>query len=293
MNRANAGRREISRRRLLATGGAMAVTLASSRSGAAVARKIPVALQLWSVRKDCEKDLDGALARVAELGFAGVEFAGYFAYQRNPEGLRKRLDQLHLTAAGTHIHVESLSDSQLAGTVAFHKTLGCKFLIVPGDKRFTTPKGNLEYAGVMNRAAQALAPHGMFCGHHNHTDEFKKIGPITFWDQFATHTSKNVILQQDVGWSTVAGQDPVALVRRYPGRTRSAHFKAKLPTGPDQGKKPIIGQDTIDWRALITACTEIGGTEWFVLEQEDYPDGLTPFESVQASFAGLKKILAG
>jgi sugar phosphate isomerase/epimerase len=290
----NGSHREISRRHLLATGGAMAVTLAWNGSGhGAVARNIPVALQLWSVRKDCEKDLDGTLARVAELGFAGVEFAGYFGYQRNPEGLRKKLDQLHLTAAGTHIRVESFSDGQFADTVAFHKILGCKFLIVPGDKRFTDPKGNIEYAGVMNRAAQALAPHGMFCGHHNHTEEFKKVGPVTFWDEFATHTSKTVILQQDVGWSTVAGQDPVALVRRYPSRTRSAHFKAKLPKGQDRTKKPIIGQDTIDWRALITACTEVGGTEWFVLEQEDYPDGLTPFQSVQASFAGLKKILAG
>jgi sugar phosphate isomerase/epimerase len=253
-------------------------------------RKIPIAVQLYSIRNDCAKDFDAALAKVAELGFDGVEFAGYHSYKDNPEGLRKKLDELKLRVAGTHIGAGSFAPDKIKHTIAFHKTIGCKFLIVPGDGRFSDPEKSKEYAKVLTDAAAALKPEGLFCGHHNHTKEFEKLGDKTYWDLFAERTPKEVILQNDLGWTHMAGLDPVETLKRYPGRTKSAHFKAKLPKGTE-GKKPFIGQDQMDWKNIIITCDEVAGTEWFTLEQEDY-DGLPPIEAVKTSFAGLKKILA-
>jgi len=274
------------RRDVLRTAGAGALALAAvpSRALAQARKRIPIAVQLYSVRDVCGKDFDGALQQVAEMGFEGVEFAGYHKYGGNPEGLRKKLDELKLKAAGTHIGAGSLTPGNLKKTVEFHKTIGCRFLIVPGDGRFTHPEKSKEYAQLLTEAAAALKPEGMYCGHHNHTGEFKKEGDKTYWDLFAERTSKDVVLQNDIGWTTAAGLDPVALIKRYPGRTKTTHLKA-------HGGKPIIGQDTVNWKGVIPALYEFGGTEWFVVEQESYPDGKTSMECTRLSLEGLRKIL--
>ena len=113
----------------------------------------------------------------------------------------------------------------------------------------------------------------------------------TPWDVIGKGTSHGVILQQDVGWTEVAGKNPVDFVKAYPGRTITTHYKA---AAPEEGNKenPILGQDTTDWKALIEANKTVGGTLWLVVEQEVYPEGMTPMQSVEASLKGLQKIIA-
>ena len=142
----------------------------------------------------------------------------------------------------------------------------------------------------LNRLAAKLAPMGMQIGYHNHEKEFDSFEQTTFWDYIATHTDENVVLQQDVGWTTYAGKDPVEYVKRYPGRPLTTHYKVKLPDEV-QGKQPLIGQDTIDWSSLIEANMTVGGTQWLVVEQEEYPNGLKPLEAVKISKQGLETYL--
>ncbi len=248
-----------------------------------------ISVQLYSVRDDCAKDFDAALAAVAKMGFAGVEFAGYHTYTGKAAELRKKLDDLKLVTAGTHMGTASFRGDELKRTIEFHQALGCKFLIVPGDRDFTDPEKSKALAETFNKTAEALKPLDMYCGYHNHKNEFKKDGDKTFWDLFAERTSKDVVLQQDCGWSAAAGYKPEELVRRYPGRTKITHFK---PTVVDNeaGKKAIFGEDSVNWPPVLKACREVGGTEWITIEQEAYPDGKTPMECTQLSLAGLKKI---
>ncbi len=251
--------------------------------------EIPVALQLYSIRDDCRRDFDGALAWSAEMGFEGVEFAGYYHYEKRPADLRKRLDALNLKVAGTHIRLDNLD--ALKSAIEFHQIIGCKFLIVPNNRAFTDPEKNRELAETFNTFAEILKPLGMACGYHNHAAEFKKDGSKTYWDLFAERTSKDVILQQDCGWSAAAGVDPVEYIEKYPGRSKTVHFKPTV-VGGDKSKKAIMGQDSVDWGAVYAACSTVGGTEWIVLEQETYPDGKTPMECTRESLAGLKQIIA-
>ncbi|MBI4578411.1 MAG: sugar phosphate isomerase/epimerase, partial [Planctomycetes bacterium] len=148
--------------------------------------------------------------------------------------------------------------------------LGTRFLIVAGDGDFTQPEKSRALAETFNKAAEALKPLGIACGYHNHTGEFKKDGDKTYWDLFAERTSKDVVLQLDVGHAAAAGVDPVELIKKHPGRTGTTHFAPHVKSG-DTGKKAIIGQDSIDWKACIIACRQVGATEWYVLEQESYP----------------------
>jgi sugar phosphate isomerase/epimerase len=143
----------------------------------------------------------------------------------------------------------------------------------------------------LNALSVKLAKSDMQIGFHNHASEFNDFEDSTYWDFIAQSTDESVILQQDVGWTTYAGKDPVAYVKRYPGRTLTTHYKVKLPEG-SVGKLPIIGQDTIDWDALIKANIEVGGTRWLVVEQEEYPKGLTPIEAVMASKKGIDGYLS-
>ena len=91
--------------------------------------KIPFALQLYSVRNDCAKDLDSTVAAVAKMGYKAVEFAGY--YGRDAKSLRKLLDDVGLKCCGTHIGLDTLLGDNLPKTVEFNRTLGNPFLIVP------------------------------------------------------------------------------------------------------------------------------------------------------------------
>jgi len=271
--------------------GAAALGFAGLPALRAAGKKLPVALQLYSIRNDCAKDFDAALAEVAKMGFEGVEFAGYHKYAGKPKELRAKLDELNLKVAATHIGTGTLRGDALKQTIEFHQTIGCKFLIVPGDGDFTHPEKSKALAEVFNKATEVLKPLGMACGYHNHTGEFKKDGDKTYWDLFAERTSKDVILQQDCGWTAAAGLDPVEMMKRYPGRMRSTHFKPTVVRN-EPGKKAFLGQDSVNWAAVIDACIKYGGTEWITLEQEAYPDGKTPVEATAISFAALKKLLA-
>jgi sugar phosphate isomerase/epimerase len=268
-----------------------AASFLSSTSIDAAGRKLPVALQLYSVRDDCAKDFDAALAQVAKMGFDGVEFAGYHKYNGKAKELRAKLDEFNFKVAATHIGTGTLRGDALKRTIEFHQVIGCKYLVVPGDRDFTDPEKSKALAETFNQCAEVLKPLGMACGYHNHTGEFKKDGDKTYWDLFAERTSKDVILQQDCGWTAAAGLDPVAMMKRYPGRMKSTHFKPTV-VGKDATKKAFIGQDSVDWAAVLAGCIEFGGTVWVTLEQELYPDGKSPMESTAISFEALKKIVA-
>ena len=259
----------------------------------AAKKKLPIAVQLYSVRDDCARDFDAALAEVAKIGFEGVEFAGYHKYGGKAKELRQKLEDLNLKVAATHIGTDRFRGDTLKRTIEFHQTIGCKFLIVPGDGAFTDPEKSKALAETFNKTAEALKPLGLACGYHNHTGEFKKDGDKTYWDLFAERTTQDVVLQQDCGWTVAAGLNPVDLMKRYPGRMKSTHFKPTVVGGEKgKGRKPILGQDSVDWPAVLAACCDFGGTEWITIEQESYPDGKSPMECTALSLAGLKKIMS-
>jgi len=280
----------LTRRSFLGMAGSAPLALAFARHVSARSAARPrIGVQLYSVRDDCARDFDRALDQVAAMGVEGVEFAGYYTYADRAADLAKRLKTLGLAAEGTHLHMNDLQGDALERTIEFLKAINCRFVIVPGDAAFTDPDKSKALADTFNRLAERFKPLGMACGFHNHTGEFKKDGEKTYWDLFAERTSQDVVLQQDCGWTFAAGFDPAAYVRKYPGRTKTTHFKAMVRQG--DGRKAILGQDSVDWTAVYDACVSVGGTEWIVLEQEVYPDNRPPMDCTRDSLAGLRKIV--
>lgn len=273
---------------------AMAITSVSmSAFSANTAPTSPqLSVQLWSIKEDVAKDFEGTLKQLKAMGFQGIEFAGNFGpYAENPAGLKAFLDKLGLKASSAHVQFDKLSPESFDETVAFYKAIGCKYLIIPMDQRAFTVDGAKTVAAELEAIQKKLAPHGMYTGYHNHKPEMLGENGKTPWDVIGKGTSQEVVLQQDIGWTEVAGKDPIDFIKAYPGRTIVTHYKSAAPE-PGNKENPIIGKDTTDWKSVITANKTIGGTLWFVVEQEVYPDGLTPMQSVEASLKGLQKVIA-
>lgn len=248
-----------------------------------------IGVQLWSVKDELKQDFEGTLTKLAAMGFQGVEFAGEFGrFAQDPAGLRALLDKQGLQCAGAHMDFAALAGERFRQTTAFYQALGCRNLVIAWDKRGASNEGAAAIARDLAALAGRLAPLGMRIGYHNHAQEMTGPDGRTPWDTIAAGTPQETILQQDVGWTVFAGKDPVAVIRRDPGRTITSHFKAKLAEGT-QGK-PIIGQDRTDWPAVYAAARGEGGAEWIVLEQEEYPEGMRPLEAVAASMRGLQAV---
>ena len=245
--------------------------------------KIPVALQLYSVREDCKKDLPGVLKAVAKMGYAGVEFAGY--YERSAKDLRKLLDENGLRCAGTHIKLETLLGDELQKSVAFNRELGNRFLIVPGlaKERTATQAAWRETAQVFNAVAAKLKPEGLRTGYHNHHTEFTPLEGALPWDLFFSNTSSDVVMQVDTGNALHGGADVVPFVSKYPGRAQTVHLKEYSKTN----NKALIGEGDVDWKKCFQLCEDVGATEWYIVEQESYAH--PPLECVDLC---LKKLRA-
>jgi sugar phosphate isomerase/epimerase len=246
--------------------------------------KIPIAVQLWSVRKLCEKDLAGTLAGLAKAGYQGVEFAGY--YGRTAKELRKLLDDNGLRCCGTHTALNTLLGDELPRTIEFNQILGNRNLVVPSlpEKYRSSRQAWIDTAKLFAELADKVRPHKMRVGYHNHMVEFKPVDGEVPWDIFFQNTSKDVIMQIDTGNCMMGGGDPIAYVRKYPGRAITVHIKEYSASKRDA----LIGEGDVNWKEFFAACESVGGTEWYIVEEESgaYP-GL---EAVTRSLQNLRKM---
>ena len=247
-------------------------------------KKIPIALQLYSVRSDCAKDLPGVLEAVAKMGYAGVEFAGYYGH--DPKKIRKMLDRNGLKCCGTHTGLGALLGDKLQGTVELHKTLGAKFINVPGmgRDRLGSPEVILKTAKLFNELAEKVKPDGMRVGYHAHGGDFHKFDGKTAWDIFFSNTRPDVNMQLDIGNCIGGGGDPYAILKEFPGRAATVHLKEH---GGKRGA--AVGDGDVKWKEIFELCEKPGGTEWYIVEQEGY-GAITPLESVKQCIENLRKM---
>jgi sugar phosphate isomerase/epimerase len=254
--------------------------------------QIPVALQLYSIREDCTRDLPGSLKSVAEMGYEGVEFAGY--YGRTAEELRRLLDDLGLRVAGTHTGLGTILGDELPKTVMFNQTLGNPNLIVPGlpPERRASREAWRETARLFDDVAATVEPQGMRVGYHNHAVEFQPLDGEKPWDTFFGNARPSVVMQLDTGNAASGGGDCVVVLEQYPGRARTVHVKPYSFTlgkgDPHKGFRPVFndGQDEMPWPEIFRLCETTGNTEWYIVEYES--DAYPPMEAVRRCREGLK-----
>jgi len=278
------------RRRFLAASTSIAVAgclpSVAAAADSAPAKRIPVGVQLWTLRKEMAEDPAGTLGRVAEIGYQGVELW----FQKWPEAaeLKKMVADSGLRIASAHVNLKDLLDD-FPRVADYHRTIGNQTLVIPYIP---------NYAGLsqddwrrtideIRHAARTGTEAGFQVLYHNHDFEFTtKVGDVEVFDRiFGAIDAKVLGAEIDVFFVADVGRDPAALLRKFAGRLKRVHLKERAKPG-SKFKNTELGRGTIDWTAVLAAAAE-AGTEWYLVEQncEDRP----ALESIRISYEFLRE----
>jgi sugar phosphate isomerase/epimerase len=260
----------LSRRAFLGMTAALPFAAASLR---AAAKKVPVGLELYSVRAALGKDLLGTITAVGKMGYEVVEF--YSPYLNWPpetaKDVRKRLDDVGLKCLSTHNGGPSFTDDGLKKAIELNQIIGSKSLIMASAPRATGIDAWKGLADQLTSIAAKLKPLGMSTGYHNHQVEWRPIDGQRPMDVIAAGTPQDVVLQFDVGTCIEVGADPIAWIKAHPGRIKSMHCK---DWAAGRGYDVAFGEGDAPWKKIFDAAEDKGGIEIYLIEQETGgPDG--------------------
>ncbi len=239
-------------------------------------KKTPVALQLWSVREDAKRDFAATAAEVAQIGYAGVELAGYG--NLDAQGVKDALEAAGLKIAGLHVSYAALrsdpnaviSDALLLGT----RNVTCSWW-PPGH--FTSAAACERIGEQLGEVGRSLRAFGLRFGFHNHGSEFKIFDkrPALEWILGAAEP-RDLVAEVDVYWAHFAGYSPAKFIRDQGSRIPLLHLK-------DQKE---LGSGPVDFTGVFAASDSVGAVEWFIVEQEEYSHA--PMQSVRLCFEQMK-----
>lgn len=273
------------RRDFLTTTGAIALgsLLPPACRTAHGAKLEKIGIQLYTVRDQMKDDFEGTLARIAQIGYKEVEFAGYF--NRAPADVRAVLDRNGLAAPATHMMAENADGWKKAFDTA--KAVGHEYVVapwIPQEKRMTLD-GWKRIAEEFNRVGQIATDAGLQFAYHNHDFEFPKMEGQIPYDVLLQNTdSKLVQLEIDLYWITKGGQDPLAYFARWPGRIPLVHVKDSM--GGPEHKMVDVGQGKIEWKRIFAKRAQAGIKHFFV--EHDQPP--QPFDDIAASYKYLSQL---
>lgn len=242
--------------------------------GSASARRLPIGLELYSVRGELAKDLPNTLKHVAQMGYEVVEFySPYFKWQpAYAKDVRAQMDDLGLRCYSTHNGFESFTEGEnMAHAIELNQILGTRYIVLASAPQTTGLDGWKKLAERLAAAVEQLKPHGLSAGYHNHQAEWAKLeNGQRILEVIADNTPKEFAMQLDVGTCEEAGADPVAWVKANPGRIKMMHLKEWAPSGSgeEKGYRVLFGEGVTPWKDLLAAAESVGGAEFYLIEQE-------------------------
>ena len=268
---------------LKATGAIAAAACVDAHPLTARTLRLPVGLELYSVRNILPKDFDGTLHQVRAAGYTVVEAAGYFDHTA-PE-VRKSMDAAGLRCVSAHYNL-ALLESQLDSIIEFAKTLGLEYVICSssgGMHRDSAAQGvqTLDdwrwIAGEFNRIGAKVKAAGMTLGVHNHTPEFATIDGVLVYDELLKLADPNlVIFEMDCGWVWASGHNPVDYLSKTPERFPLLHIKDMVHGADGKIHMPVLGKGNIDYAPILRAATR---TKYYFVEQEQFD--IDPIEELK------------
>ncbi|MDG0790907.1 sugar phosphate isomerase/epimerase [Cohnella ginsengisoli] len=223
------------------------------------------AVQLYTLRKECEQDFPATLRALGRMGWAGVETAGLHGHAA--EEVAEVLREAGLKTAGMHISVERLRDEP-ERVKAEARQLGTNRLICPSvPHEWRNEQGYIRLREELNAAASELRDEGFTVAFHNHAFEFEtRVGERDALSYLLDPSPDNAVLAEiDVYWVSKAGKDPAAFIAPYRGRMPTMHLKDM--TGDERRTYAEIGRGIIDFEPLLL-WGEQSGVEWYVVEQD-------------------------
>ena len=273
--------------------------------------KFKIGLQLYSVRDDMQKDFEGTIKKVKEMGYDVVEFAGYYGH--DADEIKALLEKYDLECVSVHQKYEAFLEDEEA-MVEFQRKLGIKYSIIPWMDRSKQADKEVfpQTIKEIKTVAKALSKIGVKMGYHNHEFEFETYNDEFLIDLFRKEfTDDEMFLQVDTCWCKYAGYDPAEYIKKYNGKIPVLHLKdftadksvkaamyalidetgkeTKAPTRDENGFKfKPLGEGQQDFPSIIKSAEEIG-VQYLIVEQDGHPD-YEPLESVRRSREYLKSL---
>jgi len=279
-------RTELSRRTFLGMTAALPFVVSTALRGQ---KKIPVGLELYSVRGDLAKDLLGTVAAVGKMGYEVAEFyAPYLAW--TPEmakSVRGVLDDSGLKCRSTHNNGPSFTPEGLKKAIELNQIIGSTAIIMASAPRATVIDDWKKLGDQLTAISAQLKPLGMSTGYHNHQVEWRLLDGQRPMDVIAANTPKDVTLQFDVGTCVEVGADPIAWINANPGRIRSVHCK---DWAPGKGYDVPFGEGSAPWKQIFDAVEKTGGVEYYLVEQETGANSIGELPMVQRCLDNWKKL---
>ena len=243
-----------------------------------------IGLQLYTVRDQLAKDVEGTIAAVAAAGITELEFAGY--YNKDAAWWKALLKKHGLTAPSAHMPLPA-TDADWDKQFATANAMGHRIVIMPflmPDQRKTKDDWK-RIADRLNVAGKKAKAAGLEFGYHNHDFEFAPIDGTTGWEIITTQTDRSLVhLEVDLYWATKAGQDPIAIMEKWSGRVTCVHVKDIGP--PPARDFADVGAGSIDFKTILAKGRKMGLKHWFI-ERDVSPD---PLASIRISAAAMKQL---
>jgi sugar phosphate isomerase/epimerase len=241
-----------------------------------------VAVQLWTVRAECERDLEGTLRRLGELGYDGVEL--FQLHGRSAGEVRTRVDEAGLVVAGRHAPLESL-EADLPQIAADAGVLGTNRVAISWIDPEWLERPH-EVVDRVRAAAEHAHQAGLRLGFHNHWTEVEPVeGDRTFLDLLRELPAELLWLELDLGWVWHGGGDPRRELRATAGRCPLVHIKDFA----DRDRDVPIGEGVVGYGEVVPAALQ-AGAEWLVVEQDEPGDD--PFDAVARSLRQVRELVA-
>jgi sugar phosphate isomerase/epimerase len=277
-----------------------AATLFTSKLSWAAAEhaidKDQIGVQLYTVRNLMKEDFDGTIARVAEVGYKEVEFAGYFG--RTGKEVRAALDKNGLRAPSTHVQYDELDD-KFPSVIETSKEIGLEYIICPWipEELRKSPDIWKQASDKFNKCGEQARQAGLAFGYHNHWFEFLPTNGVLPYDLLLQQCDpKLVIMEMDLAWISTTGTDPLKYFNKYPGRFPLVHVKdvktmPKITSGGAQNfgdtvDLTAVGSGVINWKRIF-AQSDKAGIKHYIVEH-DHPK--QPIENITESYNYLEKL---
>lgn len=276
--------------------------------------RLPVGVQLYSVRTDLEKDFYGTLKAVKEMGYHGVEFYGEY-YGNSVLQVKKWCTELGLIPFSNHVPFQEMIDN-IDKVIADNTILGVQYIVFPymdeASRPGVDPEQFKKTVELIGQVGAKVKEAGFQLLYHNHDFEFVNLpdGTVGYDYIFASNDDSNLQNELDICWSDYAGYNPAEELGIYAGTIPVVHLKdyyleGKLSSAPyaligistDNSMKDDngwfeyrpLGMGQVDIPAAIKAAIA-GGAQWLCVEQDEPCGDLNRLQGVAKSVEYLRSL---
>lgn len=274
------------RRDFLKTSSVLAATSFLPYSPTIAEPKKSIGVQLYTVRKEINKDLVGTLKKIADIGYTSLETAGYRDgkfYGKSPKEFKKIANDLGMKVISSH---NGIRPELIDKVVDDNVSLGVDYTVLPylGNTQRKTLDDYKKLAEIFNTYGEVCKKAGIKFAYHNHAFEFDVMdGKIPF-DVLLEGTDPDLVkFELDLYWVKKAGKDPINYFNKYPGRFTMWHIKDMDPTS---GKYTEVGSGNINFKEIFNQTSKSGMQFFFVeLDNSERP----ALESIKISYDYLNR----